>query len=114
MVILILVCYIVVDKAYSIVSIEEKSENATEDLQPSQRKIIFTNSNVNKTDNPFDTESLSTHDRFVHRRAHLVESCRREGILGLEKYLVEQKSMPRPNILYLDEYQLIYCAIPKV
>ena len=31
----------------------------------------------------------------------------------LDEYLVEEGKRRRPNILYIDEYKLIYCVIPK-
>ena len=112
---MLLLCYIILEHAFSAVVIEEQVEKASQQLPRSMQLVNDTQNISNATEQRlFNAESLSLKDRFADRKAHLLESCRREGILGLENYLVEEKSLPRPNILYLDEYQLIYCGIPKV
>ena len=111
-----LLCYIVLEKTYSNIIIEEQIGIVTESLEQTDKLRNVTKHFVSNTTEHrlFDTENLPPKDRFASRKEHLLKSCRREGILGLENYLVEEKSLPRPNILYLDDYQLIYCGIPKV
>ena len=52
--------------------------------------------------------------RFAERNLHLKNVCKDEKLVGLDKYMVENGKRRRPNILYIDEYKLLYCVIPKV
>jgi len=57
--------------------------------------------------------NLSVEERFEARKNHLSDTCEKKGLSGLDSHLVEERSF-RPSILYLDNYEMIYCAIPKV
>ena len=113
-IIICLLFYIVRDRAFSLyrgrafstVLITEENKKAKE--EPQRSRVT----NFSQSDSSMEFGSIAK--RFASRRSHLMKSCRREGILGLEKYLVEEKSLPGPNMLYLDEFKLIYCGIPKV
>jgi len=60
------------------------------------------------------TEDSNPEKRFRDRRERVSQVCDAEGIRGLDKFMVEHASRRRPNILYIDEYKLLYCVIPKV
>lgn len=74
---------------------------------------IHTHENL-RIQSPSIQNKMQIEERFTERRTHLVDSCRRAGLVGLQTYLVEEMSPDRPTILYLDDYELLYCSIPKV
>ena len=57
---------------------------------------------------------LSVEDRLDKRRRELTSKCKRKGLAGSEKYLVEELSYHSRNMFYLDKQKILYCAIPKV
>jgi hypothetical protein len=71
-------------------------------------------SNPTTTKTPFLSGKDLIKKRFSTRREHLIQACKNEGSIGMESYVIEEIDQPRPNLLYIDKYQIIFCAIPKV
>ena len=59
-------------------------------------------------------EDPNPETRFASRKARMEQVCSAEGLNGLDQFMVESAVRRRPNILYIDEYKMLYCVIPKV
>ena len=53
-------------------------------------------------------------ERFKQRKRHASKVCKQKGWSELDKWIVEEGARRRPNILYIDKLEMIYCVIPKV